>query len=367
VPNITTTATSTGFVSESVTYVDIGLKLEVEPTIYPDGDVAIKIALEVSNIINQLQTKSGSLAYQIGTRNASTVLRLRDGENQVLAGLINDEDRRTANRVPGFGSLPIIGRLFGSHADDHAKTEIVLSITPRIVRNTPRPESAAAQFDAGTESSFRSMGIDSGGGATSTASNEPTPTRTPTRTADRSPNGQRSNTDPNNTLGNDGVNNAINSPGIGIPGGTGIPGVSSTPRGAQLRWQGPTELKNGDSFAVQLIAQSDEPIMAVPLAISYDPQVLQLTSVTEGDFLRQGGAQTSFSSRVDPTGRVIITANRSADSGATAAGSIVALNFRALSQAPDARVQLLSIAATGANGTSVNAPLPLPHTMVIAP
>ncbi len=67
-------------------------------------------------------------------------------------------------------------------------------------------------------------------------------------------------------------------------------------------------------------------------------------------------------SRVDPTGRVIITANRSADSGATAAGSIVALNFRALSQAPDARVQLLSIAATGANGTSVNAPLrPAPH------
>src|SRR6202022_231752 len=107
VPNITATSTSTGFVSESVNYVDVGLKLDVEPTIYPSDDVAIKISLEVSSIIDQLQTKSGSIAYQIGTRTASTVLRLKNGENEVLAGLINDEDRRAANGVPGFGSIPI--------------------------------------------------------------------------------------------------------------------------------------------------------------------------------------------------------------------------------------------------------------------
>jgi general secretion pathway protein D len=93
VPNISTTATSTGFISESVTYVDVGLKLDVEPVIYPEDEVVMKVSLEVSNIVSQIQTKSGTLAYQIGTRTASTVLRLRDGENQVLAGLINDEDR----------------------------------------------------------------------------------------------------------------------------------------------------------------------------------------------------------------------------------------------------------------------------------
>ena len=95
VPNITTTATATGFVSESINYVDVGLTLNVEPTIYLDNDVAIKVQLEVSNIVSQIKTQSGTIAYQIGTRTASTVLRLNDGETQVLAGLINDEDRRS--------------------------------------------------------------------------------------------------------------------------------------------------------------------------------------------------------------------------------------------------------------------------------
>lgn len=84
VPNITSTSTATGFVAESVTYVDVGLKLEVEPTISLAGDVIIRIGLEVSNIIGQVQSKQGSVAFQIGTRTAQTVLRLRDGESQVL-------------------------------------------------------------------------------------------------------------------------------------------------------------------------------------------------------------------------------------------------------------------------------------------
>jgi general secretion pathway protein D len=73
------------------------------------------------------------------------VLRL-DGENQVLAGLINDLDRTSANKIPALGDIPILGRLFGSHRDESVKTEIVLSITPRIVRNPQRP-SLESQFE----------------------------------------------------------------------------------------------------------------------------------------------------------------------------------------------------------------------------
>jgi general secretion pathway protein D len=155
VPNITTTSTATGFVGESVTYVDVGLKLEVEPNIYLDNDVAIKVGLEVSTIINQIQTKSGSVAYEVGVRTANTVLRLKDGENQVLAGLINDEDRRSSNKVPALGDLPLIGRLFGSTSDDTQKTEIVLSITPHLIRNIQRPDASLSRFTAGTESNLR--------------------------------------------------------------------------------------------------------------------------------------------------------------------------------------------------------------------
>jgi general secretion pathway protein D len=74
----------------------VGLKLEVEPHIHLDNDVGIKINLEVSSIVKEVTSSSGSLAYQIGTRDASTILRLKDGETQVLAGLINDNDRRAA-------------------------------------------------------------------------------------------------------------------------------------------------------------------------------------------------------------------------------------------------------------------------------
>jgi len=152
VPVITTTAAATGgFVSESVSYLDIGLKLEVEPLIYLDDEVGIKVALEVSNIAREVRT-AGSLTYQIGTRNASTMLRLRDGETQVLAGLIADEDRRSANRVPGIGDMPVLGRLFSHTRDNTAKTEIVLLITPRLVRTLARPEVRSSEFAAGTES-----------------------------------------------------------------------------------------------------------------------------------------------------------------------------------------------------------------------
>ena len=155
VPNISTSVTATGIITESITYIDVGLKLEVEPTIYLDNDVAIKVGLEVSSIVDTQRSNAGTVTYTIGSRTASTTLRLKDGENQVLAGLINDQDRNTANRVPGLGSLPVAGRLFGSTLSDGQKTEIVLSITPRLIRNIQRPEAAMSEYASGTETSFR--------------------------------------------------------------------------------------------------------------------------------------------------------------------------------------------------------------------
>jgi general secretion pathway protein D len=151
VPVITTTAGATGFVSESVNYLDVGLKLEVEPVVSLEDDVGIKVALEVSNISSEVKTSSGTIAYQVGTRNAATTLRLRDGETQVLAGLISDEDRRSAEQVPGLSRLPVVGRLFSNNRDTTNKTEIVLLITPRVVRNIERPGARLEEFNSGTE------------------------------------------------------------------------------------------------------------------------------------------------------------------------------------------------------------------------
>jgi general secretion pathway protein D len=151
VPVVTTTATANVGVSASVTYLDVGLKLEVEPSIHLEGDVAIRVGLEVSNIVREVPVSGGGLAYQLGTRNAATTLRLRDGETQVLAGLIQDDERSVSNGVPGLARLPVLGRLFSSKLDNRLKTEIVLLITPRVVRTLVRPEHAVAEFYSGTE------------------------------------------------------------------------------------------------------------------------------------------------------------------------------------------------------------------------
>jgi general secretion pathway protein D len=154
---VTPTTTGTSVITGNVQYVDVGLKLEVEPSVHLDDDVAIKINLEVSSIVREITTASGTVAYQIGTRNASTLLRLRDGETQVLAGLISDEEREAASKIPGLGDLPLLGRLFSTHKDETQKTEIVLSITPRLVRNLERPEADVVEFWYGTEANPRTQ------------------------------------------------------------------------------------------------------------------------------------------------------------------------------------------------------------------
>jgi general secretion pathway protein D len=157
IPNISATVSSGigGFASETPNYVDVGLTLNVEPTIYLNNEVGIRISLEVSTLGEAVTTRSGSVAYRIGTRSATTFLQLKDGENQVLAGLISNEDRSSGSKVPGFGDLPVVGRLFGSTRDQLERTEIVLSITPHLVRTVQRPAASASEFGAGTEASFR--------------------------------------------------------------------------------------------------------------------------------------------------------------------------------------------------------------------
>ncbi|MGM9515595.1 secretin N-terminal domain-containing protein [Roseateles sp. DB2] len=149
----TTNFSGTTSVAASVSYLDVGLKLDVEPTIQLDGDVIIRMGLEVSNVIKEMTGPGGTTAYATGTRNATTTLRLNDGETQVLAGLINDEDRSAAQGVPGLSRLPLLGRLFGVTTDTRNKTEVVLLITPRIVRNVPLPDVRLTQLMAGTDAS----------------------------------------------------------------------------------------------------------------------------------------------------------------------------------------------------------------------
>ena len=149
-PVVTTTtmASSTPYYSENVSYLDVGLKLEVEPEVLLDNDVVIKLNMEVSSAT---QDKANSKFYDVGTRNTSTVLTIRDGETQILAGLIRDDEADTTTGIPGLGNLPLIGRLFSSNQSNKAKSEILLAITPHVLRNLHRPAPALMEYLSGSE------------------------------------------------------------------------------------------------------------------------------------------------------------------------------------------------------------------------
>jgi len=157
VPVVTTTATANVGVSSAVSYLDVGLKLDVEPTIHLDEEVSIGLKLEVSNIIETISVGSAgggsTIAYRLGTRNTETTLRLRDGQTQVLAGLIQNDQRRALSKIPLLGNLPLIGRLFSSDdglGSTRSKTEVVLLITPRILRAPEPLPPDLARFASGT-------------------------------------------------------------------------------------------------------------------------------------------------------------------------------------------------------------------------
>lgn len=185
VPIITSNVTGTAStVTESVQYVDVGLKLDVEPRITLDDFVNIKIGLEVSSLGEKTVTKSGSTVYTIGTRNANTILRLKNGETQILAGLISDDERKSSSGLPGLADLPLLGRLFKNQEDKKNKTEIVLSITPHVIGNINRPDAEVTEYWSGTDGTINDRPQTAGspvlgGGRSSGSNNIPQPNEQP--------------------------------------------------------------------------------------------------------------------------------------------------------------------------------------------
>jgi general secretion pathway protein D len=318
VPVVTTTTSATGFVGETVSYLDVGLKLEVEPVVAPDDDVTIKLALEVSTVAREVRTASGSLAYQIGARNANTTLRLRDGETQLLAGLISNEDRSTANRVPGLGDLPIAGRLFSSQKDDVQRTELVLAITPRILRSAARPDIAQAEMWVGTEAATRLRAAPNQRGGGSVATTEAMPTPNPT------------------------VAGVAPAPGsVVVSAGSGVPksvvGVASALPSGPIRatWQAPTEIKAGEPFTVTLDLASGTPLRGAPMEIAFPAQALEILEVIEGGFFKQDDGVTSFTQAVNTsTGRIGIGVLRNDATGAIGQAALISLRLRAKTPGP---------------------------------
>jgi general secretion pathway protein D len=329
-------------VTETVTYLDVGLKLDVEPNVHLDGDVAIKVALEVSNLGERTTTQNGTIAYRVGTRNANTALRLRDGETQVLMGLIRDEDRKAASKVPGIGDLPVMSHLFGTNATERNKTEIVLSITPRIVRNVRRVEARMAEFWSGTENNLRT---------------QPQYARTIATAAPA--------TAPAAAAGTPGA--AAAAPAAEAA--SAAPAAALPPTGVQLLWQGPAEAKVGEEVTLVLKARTAESVISAGVQVGYDASTLEFLRIAEGDFMKQGGANTAMNHRLDAergTVNVRFARGGSGVGGATGEGSLASLTFRVKEGAQTARVQTLAVSPIGTGNQPLSLAAPAPHQVAVS-
>jgi len=126
-------AETTTVTSESIQFIDVGVKLSVVPSIGSDGFITMKIKPEISSVASVLTTSAGSQVPIVNTSQSETVVKIKDGSTLVITGLMKNEDSSTVNGMPKLARAPIIGPLFGFRSKDKEKTELVIFITPTII------------------------------------------------------------------------------------------------------------------------------------------------------------------------------------------------------------------------------------------
>lgn len=353
---VITPSTTTPITTETVTYLDVGLKLEVEPEVRLDGTVVIKVNLEVSTASNQRTTQNGTTVYDIGTRTANTMMHLADGETQVLMGLIRDDDRVGANKVPGLGDIPILGRLFSNQLDDRQKTEIIMSITPRIMRNVRRADAQLAEFWSGTEAAYRTQPIalrsrpaKEGEAPIPSVTNLPAEPSAPGRA-------------PNAAVA-PAATTAAAAKTLPVPARAGTGPAPAMVFG----WSGPNEARVGEPFTLTLNAKSTEPVTSAALQIAYDPLRLAVVEVTEGPLLAQGEARTVFNHKVDAArGRILVSVNRGSLEGAVGEGALLEVTFKPIAEAQSTPVQISVASPVGQGGRPIEAAPGAKHDLAVS-
>jgi general secretion pathway protein D len=152
VPVTTFTPIATGGTPQqpitSFNYENIGVNIDITPRMHHDDDVTLALKVAVTSISG---TGFGGLPT-FGNREITTVIRLRDGETNMLAGLIRDDERHSLDGIPGLSDLPLVGRLFGHSQKTVTQTDIILTLTPHIVRVLDLTEADLRPFRVGRDS-----------------------------------------------------------------------------------------------------------------------------------------------------------------------------------------------------------------------
>jgi len=321
IPIITSTS-NLGVTTETIQYQDVGVKLDVEPWVHHNNEATLKIRLEVSALGPEVRGTT-TVAYRINTRVTESELRLHDRETQIIGGLISDEERTSVTKIPGLGDIPGLGYLFSSQNKNKVKTDILMSITPYILRTTAVPYRDTMSVWTGRESAVSSQKPtwDSRGGERFEGPTEPPP--------EPSAPGPGPMDFPAPTPA---------PPPVPFPAPPSVPSPATNPPStgfpdsASVALRGAGDVSVGDGFDVDVVVDGVRGLYAVPMTVLFDPARLRVLSVTEGDFLRKSGSATSFTSSPDATnGRIVVGLSRQgALPGEDGSGRLFTIRFQAI-------------------------------------
>jgi len=366
---------STGVASIGVqtqfTYIDIGVNIDMTPTVHFDREITLKMKIEVLSHISDV-TISNVTEPVIGQRSSEQVITLKDGEPSLLAGIITKSDSLNINGTPGIGELPFFKYFFTSRDKINDKTEIVFIIIPHIVRESVLTRTNTRAIDTGTGQSIElrrnaamedaSEAINSiakprTGQATSAAnaasamaqqlSQQAQPLTPPpaNQPGAQQPGAQQPGTQPPGTQ----------QPGTQQP-GTQSPAPATVPGGPPVSFTVVPPTSNqtvGSTFQVAVMLGNGRDIFSVPLQLKFNPAVLQLVNVDSGDLLSRDGQLASLVHRED-NGLVAISTTRPPNAaGVNGQGSLCTLTFKAIA-AGDTDLTLVKVGAL--NSKQANLP-----------
>lgn len=314
---IPTTSTIT-----SIEFKDTGVKLTVEPSIQLNNEVTIKLQLEVTRLGDLQDLGNGQKQFKFGTRTAETTLSLKDGESVVIGGLIQDEDRKTINKVPGLGDVPVLGEIFKATTRDIVTTDVILTITPRIVRSLELPVMDDQAFWSGTEELYglKPLFSESTGraGLSGAASVSPRPAASgPAFIPAPVPGGSAASPP-----------RAPDAPpaSVSVPSGSETASVV-TPASLSVR---PTQsaLVLGQETRLDLLLSNVADLMEGTLTVNYDPKVLEFRQALEGELIKREGSATVLAEVNPVSGTVTIRVKRSEGTkGVSGTGVLATLVF----------------------------------------
>jgi len=289
-------------------YLDVGVNIDITPHVHAGREVTLKISMDVSAVTGT-QDIGGISQPIIGQRKIEHEIRLKDGEANLLGGIMEDQQTRSLTGIPGLAQIPILKYLFGQTQQDHSENEIIFAIVPHIIRGTDVNELNQRAIDIGTASTIELRHVSKP--ATPASAAGPA-AQAPARPASPNPSQPPASQPP-----------APQQPASGATAASGTPSFLLDP---------PTiSAAKGATFAVNLLISGAQNVYSVPVQLNYNPNILQLVNVSNGGFLSQDGQAVALVHRDDETvGQSQITATRPPGAGGVSGqGTVVTMTFQA--------------------------------------